>query len=170
MSVLENGPVVVMGIAMLLGPVPAMAGPFETIFSGGTGCYRRVYDRAHLKAHPLQRTIEIEIGYRPQPADRRGTESGLVQIYLFSRYRGDAKPLAGGHEAYCRPDGRTTSCSVDGDAGGFFLTPLGRRSVRLEIKDRLTIETDTDFVDMQASDDRTFVLYRQPVSACTGIR
>lgn len=169
-ATLGKGLALAAGLATLLGTMPAQAGPREAIFSDGTGCYRRVYGGAHLRAHPGQRTVAIELGYRPRPSDRREADSSPVQVYLFSRYRGDTKALAGGHEAHCRADGHATTCSVDGDAGGFSLTAIGNGAVRLRIGDRLTIETDTDFVDMHASDDRTFVLRRLPATACTPIR
>lgn len=40
-------------------------------------------------------------------------------------------------------------------------------AIRLDIDEQLTIETDYEFVDMRASDDRSFVLKRLQASACT---
>ena len=159
------------GVLLAVGGGGALAAEtgFSAVFGDAPirGCYRRDYDRAHLASHPRQRTRSIEIGYRPLPADRMDEHNFPLQLFLFSRFKGERGAPGGGHEIYCASDGPKVGCSAEGDAGHFTLTPLGNGAIRLDVNERLTIETDRDFVQMRASDDRSFVLKRVSASACT---
>lgn len=89
--------------------------------AGARACFRRAYDRAHLKAHPKQAVTEMRfrIAYyihEPDEFAPKGQRNYYFEV--LAKLREQPKPLSAMGE--CRPtgDGKAIFCGVDCDGGG----------------------------------------------------
>lgn len=131
------------------------------MFPGPDRCYARVYSADHLASHPAQRVTRIAIS----PDFRIAAPQFAVQLRLTLR-----GPAGGAVEAtgYCENEGGSTIyCGLEGDAGGFQITPAKGGAIIISVSSLgMSFETDTDFVTLERDkgDDRSFLL--RPV-ACS---
>ncbi|MES2540716.1 MAG: hypothetical protein V4720_05055 [Pseudomonadota bacterium] len=140
--------------------VPALAqSPQDRMFPDQANCYARIYAPEHLAAHPKQRVTEMRLSPDVQIAapllalhievTLRGTPGGAFEFY-----------------GYCENEGETTLyCAMEGDAGGFTLTPARSGAVLLTVSSLgMSFENDAGFVTLEhkKGDDRTFLLQPSP--------
>ncbi|WP_168166096.1 hypothetical protein [Bosea sp. PAMC 26642] len=156
---------------------------------GKAGCFRRVYDAAHLARNPDQTVIRIELSRGPTELKREaidGPEAPQIGLRLSTRTRTGAG--AGPEALDCH--------SRDADEGSNGKTILqcgstcgrGSLDVVIESADRVTLriggtvkgrfitdavglgrrcDSDSDVVWLgDAGGDRVFVLERAPVEEC----
>jgi len=158
--------------ATVAGPGPAVAqGAFAALFAapGGSGCWTRSYDAAHLAARPRQRVTSIVIAYRPVMQSKQKSTAGKFEVGIGLRVKGDGELYS--RVAYCQPAGAGFSCSLESDGGRINLSADGARGLRLSTT-RIGIEGSKRFIEVggAASDDSTFVMQAAPASACAALR
>lgn len=122
-------------------------------------CWRRLYDNAHLAAHPDQMVTEIAFG--PSATLLRDAAGHLV-YNLEVRLRGQDWPAFA--LAYCAGAG-AMDCALEGDAGVFTVEPDGR-SILIRVGEYgLWLEGPGGMFELSAvrGDDRLFRL--DPVEA-----
>lgn len=135
---------------------------FVTIFAnaqGGTPCYGRTYDDAHLKAHPEQKVRRIEIDMDKTDANERENTAERFELGIAVMTTKSSEWY--GNAAYCKAGAESAECYIDGDGGKFKLTAAGDGAVRLESGDYgIGFEGAKDFIELKgdSGDDRVFVL------------
>lgn len=147
-------------VAILTLNTPALAqSPQDRMFPDADTCYARIYTQDHLAQHQAQRVTAIRLSPEFQIAD---PHLGLhVELVL----RG---PRGGAFEGYgyCENlGGETLSCLMEGDAGGFTVTPAKGGTVLVTVSSRgLSFENETGFVTLESKkgDDRRFLLRPSP--------
>ena len=149
-----------LGLAM-----PASAASFyDTWIDGGAGapCYARVYDAAHLAAHPRQRLTRFVLRESSLGAPLKSDEFELT--FAFNLKRVDDTYQS---EAICRDAAVAVHCQVEGDGGDFTLRadPSG---LLLTVGKFLQVEGSNSFSPDLAvgGDDRVIRLFRVPTEAC----
>lgn len=81
--------------ATLAGPAVRAGTPFDELIKqekGSAACFARIYDAAHLRSHPRQKTTAITVWLRyenPGP----GVDGLALAVSLGMARRGDPKPL-----------------------------------------------------------------------------
>lgn len=145
---------------ILAGGVAVQAdSPQEQMFRGADSCYARSYSDDHLAKHPAQRVTRITIGPDFSSADP------LLVVHLTVDLRGVP---GGAFEAYgsCENNGgHTLYCGMEGDAGGFQITPAQKGGILIEVSSLgMSFENDAGFATLErnSGDDRSFLL--QPVA------
>lgn len=129
------------------------------MFPGPDSCYARSYSDDHLAKHPAQRVTRITINPDFTIADP------MLGVHLKLRLRGVP---GGAFEAYgyCENNGsHTLYCGMEGDAGGFQITPAKKGGILIEVSSLgMSFENDTGFATLEkkSGDDRSFLL--QPVA------
>lgn len=129
------------------------------MFPGPDRCYARVYTDAHLAKHPAQRVTRISIRPDFTIADP------MLGVQLKITLRGVP---GGAFDAYgyCENEGgHTLYCGMEGDAGGFQITPEKTGAILISVSSLgMGFENDTGFATLERStgDDRSFLL--QPVA------
>jgi Bacterial SH3 domain len=125
------------------------------------GQYMRVYDRAHLAAHPDQVVTLVDLSIVRSSGHYRHN------FTLHVRLRGRDETLK--TEGYCEKDGRGLRCMVECDGGGIRIEPRGYHVMMyLERIRMVTCSQDIDSVIDSGEevrggkDDRTFRLYPVP--------
>lgn len=133
--------------------------PQEQMFPGTDSCYARRYSDDHLARHPAQRVTQIAISPDFTIADP------LLGVHLTLSLRG----VPGGtFEAYgyCENNGgHTLYCGMEGDAGGFQITPAKKGGILIEVSNLgMGFENEAGFATLErnSGDDRSFLL--QPVA------
>lgn len=151
------------GVALCAAPRANAADDFfATLFAnaqGGTPCYGRTYDDAHLKGHPQQKVRRIEIDMDKTDSNER--ENTAEHFELGMAVMTTKSNEWYGNAAYCKAGADSAECYLDGDGGKFKLTPAEGGAVRLETGDYgIGFEGATDFIELKADsgDDRVFVL------------
>ena len=157
-------------------PAGAAGGLFESVFlkaDGGRPCYARMYDAAHLKAHPRQTVSAIEVGFDPKDAESDGNSPAKFVLRFGFQLKGSHKWY--GDAAYCAVKGTHFYCYLDADGGEFNLTPHGD-ALRLDVINRGGIDAgnnqinveDEDFVGFgkPGGDDLSFVLPHATHAVC----
>ncbi|MFO1203645.1 MAG: hypothetical protein U1E58_13515 [Tabrizicola sp.] len=130
------------------------------MFPGPDSCYARAYSDSHLTQHPKQLVTEIAV----QP-DFSAADPMLV-LHISLRLRG--LPPAGPFEAYayCENEGgHTLYCAMEGDAGGFQITPRKNGAILIAVSsDGMSFENSTGFATLRRNtgDDRNFLLTPTP--------
>ncbi len=125
-------------------------------------CWRRVYDNAHLAAHPEQMVVEIAFG---PSSTLIGDAAGHVAYNLEVRLRGQDWPAFA--LAMCAP-GKGMGCVLEGDAGQFTIEPDGR-SILLRVgADGLWLEGPGGLFELSSirGDDRLFRLDPTEPAGC----
>jgi hypothetical protein len=146
-------------LILLSGPTAEAQSPQDLMFPGGIRCYEREYGKGHLARHPEQRVTRITL--MPDPI----SEAPRFAVDLRLGLRGNP---AGAFEAHaiCENNGASTLyCAMEGDAGGFQLTPAKNRSILLSVSSLgMSFENDAGFVMLErdSGDDRSFVLRQIP--------
>lgn len=139
---------------------PSLAkSPQELMFPRSDSCYARKYGAIHLANHPDQRITRFAVSpdYFSDPPnlalelrlDMRGDGGGALRAY-----------------ATCENEGADTLyCAMEGDAGGFQVTPAKNGSILVSVSSLgMTFETATGFVTLERSkgDDSSFILRPVP--------
>lgn len=159
-------------VPALLGAVPASAGEAEqrvlygrTLAKGelGWACFSRVYDDAHLRAHPAQNvTAMTMLAYRP---DWPGADASILNFE--ARLRKGREPLQFSGE--CRgADGGGLACGIECDGGTFGIKPSGPGAMLVDLPASPGLCDGGDNADGAGfgADDRRFRLDRADMSAC----
>ena len=154
---------VAVGTAFLAAPSAQAADDFfTTVFAkaqGGTPCYGRTYDDAHLKSHSQQTIRRIEIDMDKADANDRLNTSENFELGIAVMTTKSSEWY--GNAAYCKGGAQSAECLLDGDGGRFKLTAASDGAVRLETGDYgIGFEGEKDFIELKADsgDDRVFVL------------
>jgi hypothetical protein len=151
-------------------------------------CFGRVYDGAHLSAHPKQRVTSFHLArefredrnleFEPTPAqelkDQDGTD-GRVNVSAYVRFR-DRKGVYS-NALSCAKDDKTVRCMIDCDGGSFNLKPAGQ-SLLLENEGFVVVggcgasedEQENEEHVSPGADDKVFRLDPKPVAACAAER
>lgn len=145
------------GLALAAGALPALAqSPREQMFPTDDSCYARDYSDQHLQSHPAQRVTAISL------TPYTGTASDpLLQLWVKVSLRGQP---GGDFEAlsYCENNGAATLyCGMEGDAGGFAVTPEKNGAVMVTVSSLgMGFENHSGLVtlDRESGDDRSFLL------------
>ena len=129
--------------------------PQEQMFPGPDSCYARSYSDDHLTKHPAQRVTQIAISPDFTIADP------MLGVHLTLNLRG----VPGGAfeaYAYCENEGGDTLyCGMEGDAGGFQITPAKQGGILIEVSSLgMGFENEAGFATLErnSGDDRSFLL------------
>jgi hypothetical protein len=129
------------------------------MFPDASTCYARVYADAHLAKHPAQRVTRMRLTPDFQIADP------LLGLHVELNLRG----VPGGWFegiAYCENAGsKLLDCTMEGDAGGFSVTPARDGAVLLSVSGLgMSFENAGGFATLEADqgDDRNFLLRPSP--------
>lgn len=152
-------------VAGLLLPGLALAqGLRERAFypaDGGSGCFLRQHDAAHMASHPGQQVKTIALGRTEyQPEDPRV----IVRVMAMTRA---GQYLTG--MASCGGEGDRMMCHMEGDAGRFSLSAGRDGALRMDIApEGISFAGDQGAytIDGSAGGDRSFLLPPVPADAC----
>jgi hypothetical protein len=166
-EIMLKGPVrgTLAALLMLIAASPVRADSIRSLFGDGTqsGCFKRIYSKAHLAKHPGQRVKMIEFAYAPatDPAYREtaGPIAYGVSLTLRSGRQGRL-----GNVALCRNEGSTVQCGLEGDGGAFSLSETNGK-LTMSVINAFVFETEKDFISL-GEDDRVFVLNRVAARNC----
>ena len=141
---------------LIYAALPALAkSAQEQMFPGATSCYARSYSKDHLAKHPEQRVTKIAV------MPDHSTPSPRLGLRLLVTLRGVP---GGDYEAfaYCENEGVSTLyCSMEGDSGGFQITPAKKGAVLITVSSLgMGFENEDGFITLERSqgDDRSFIL------------
>ena len=129
--------------------------PQQQMFPGTDSCYSRSYTKDHLAKHPAQRVTQISVSPDFSIAEP------MLGLHIQLRLRGVP---GGAYEAYgyCENEGgHTIYCGMEGDAGGFQITPAKNGAILLTVASYgMTFENENGFSTLErtAGDDRSFLL------------
>ena len=139
-------------------------------------CFTRVYDAAHLKAHPYQHVVEIRISAHYDPVERPRKDSDTPRskwgYAIHSRLRdGKLKTFLDDGSCWFRGDaGFKIRCNAACDSGDDFVMRPDGKSARLTSKDDLVHPeyTEPGAPEKLAAkaDDSDFRIYRAKDSLC----
>jgi hypothetical protein len=152
-------------------------------------CFGRVYDAAHLRAHPKQRVTsfhllrdftpdnnaESEPQSREELLDADGSD-GTIGVTAYLRLR-DRKGVYSNHFSCRRNDKGGVFCGIDCDGGSFIARTSGN-SLLIENQGFVVVggcgasdEDNENPVSIRpGADDKTFRLDKQPLDQCTALR
>lgn len=129
--------------------------PQQQMFPGRDSCYARTYTKDHLATHPAQRVIEIAVLPDFTIADP------MLGLRVLVRLRGVPGGAFEGF-AYCESEGASTLyCGMEGDAGGFAITPAKNGAILIHVSSHgMSFENDAGFATLERNqgDDRSFIL------------
>lgn len=152
-------------------------------------CFGRVYDPAHLSAHPRQRVTAFHIArefkadpnseYEPTPeSEARNADGsdGRISVTAYVRFRDRKGVYANGLSCW-KTDGAKVLCGIDCDGGSFALRPAGQ-SLLLDNNGFVVVggcgasedEQENEEHVLPGADDRTFRLDPKPFAACMAER
>jgi hypothetical protein len=147
-------------------------------------CFTRVYDAAHLKAHPYQHVVEIRISAHYDPVERKLADSDAPRAKwgyaIHSRLRdgriktfkdeGSCSFFAPGTRLFNDNVSYSLLCNPACDSGDLFVIDPDGKSAKLRQKDDLV---HPEFTEPGApeklaakADDSVFRLYRAKDSLC----
>lgn len=135
---------------------------FDTVFAnvqGGTPCYGRSYDDAHIKEHPQQNVQRIEIDF--DKASAGGVVNTPERFELGFALMLTTSSEWYGQVAICKAAADSADCYLEADGGRFKLTNAGDGALKLETGNYgIVIEGSVDAASLSGSegDDRVFVL------------
>ncbi|HLQ18468.1 MAG TPA: hypothetical protein VK146_05765 [Tabrizicola sp.] len=143
---------------MLLTPALADS-PQDKLFPDATRCYARSYSADHLAQHPAQRVTQLRLS----PDFRIGKPLLVLKVDLSLRGT-PGGPFEG--YGYCETKGDDTLyCGIEGDGGGFTVTPARNGAILLTVSSLgMSFENAAGFVtlDRETGDDRSFMLRPSP--------
>jgi hypothetical protein len=142
-------------LAMCLALPVAAKSPRDQMFPAESWCYARSYSKAHLAEHPVQQVTDIAL------TPDRGTDSDpMLRLVLKLKLRGLDEVFEA--VSYCENEGGDTLyCAVEGDGGGFAVTPAKGGAVLMTVSSYgVGIEGATGFVALERNrgDDRSFLM------------
>ncbi|MDH4987555.1 hypothetical protein QEZ47_18940 [Aminobacter anthyllidis] len=146
--------------------------------AGARACFGRVYDAAHLKAHPQQRVTEMQFRlayyiHDPDEFSPKGQRNYYFEVLARLRGHKQPKPLTAMGE--CRPteDGKAIFCGVDCDGGGVMVKRSGDGKIMVDLEAlgrlRMTVDCgeDEDGIEVTSgADDKRFLLSKLPDAEC----
>lgn len=139
---------------------PAFAqSPQDRMFPDASSCYSRTYSADHLAQHPAQRVTEIRLSPDFQIA------APLLGLHVEMRLRGTPGGAFEGYGSCENEGGDTLFCGMEGDAGGFAVTPAKDGAILVTVSRLgLSFENEAGFVTLEKDkgDDRTFLLRPSP--------
>ena len=157
---LEGGEAVKVSGAVLAGAVVLASGAArtESVLArfGGSSCFARIYDKAHLARHPDQNVRTIALS-----RSSAGVSGGKTALILNFKVRQSGETYSG--EAICSPRGSDATCTLEGDAGRFSLAAKGDDLSMTVV--RVSVEGEKDFAEFGA-DDRVFLLRKAASVRC----
>ncbi len=141
--------------AILMLPALAQAqSPQDKMFPRGDLCYARNYGALHLGQHPEQRVTRFSIS----PDFVTAAPALALELRLDMRGAGGGAFTA---YAVCENEGDVLYCTMEGDAGGFQITPARNRAILVEVGSRgMSFENEGGFTTLERNrgDDRSFLL------------
>lgn len=126
------------------------------MFPGASSCYARTYSKDHLAKHPAQRVTKIAVS----------PEAGSTDRYLTLHVNIALRGVPGGQfeaYAYCENEGGHLYCGMEGDAGGFQISPAKGGAILVEVSSLgMGFENGSGFavLERNSGDDRSFLLQR----------
>jgi hypothetical protein len=163
-------------VLMAVTAAPALAADdlYTRTFAGvdaGKPCYLRVYDDAHLKAHPKQTVrrifIDFDVDARSDETRKNGADDFEAGIgFMLKR-----SPEWYGQALACKTAGAHFECYLEADGGTLTLTPRGdalRLTVTGGAGSDIHAEGEKDFGEFggPGTDDRVFLLRRGDRKTC----
>ena len=158
-----------LAVIALLIPVHALAADaappasfFDQWFAnaqGGTPCYGRSFDDAHLNAHTKQLVRRIEIDMTKSNASGIANTAERFELGFGLMLAKSAEWY--GQAAICKSSEASADCFLEGDGGRFKLTPMPDGALKLETGDYgIALEGASDTIALSGSDgdDRVFLL------------
>jgi hypothetical protein len=145
-------------------PVHAAGTFYDRYVIGADGippCYARTYTGEHLAEHPRQKVTEF---FLTGSAVDDGRPPRSFTMDFGFRLKGSSDVF--GAVAVCAARGDGATCLVEGDGGGFTLTPRPD-GLLVTVEERLEVEGAESFSpDLHDSDDREFRLYASAPEVC----
>ena len=157
-------------VAVLIPGANAEAGFLDEAFAatkeGRVSCYARQYDDAHLKSHPRQKTTFFSVAMLAENADGRGNSAEDFQLQVGVEAKGGKERYYG--HAYCKADGETANCFLEGDGGRMTLKPADGGRIRVEAGNYGLAFEGSDFLQIGAeeSDDNVFLIDKSTDGLC----
>jgi hypothetical protein len=146
--------------------------------AGRKGCWRRVYDAAHLASHPRQTVAEMTFFLRVKAYDAKGNEVALNPDHVFYNFalatkrRDEAKARVTSGD--CSGEA-SMQCVVDCDGGGAVIERASKGEglvLKLEgegIAFGNDCDTQRGTFLAPGADDKVFLLEAQPIAACAAL-
>lgn len=144
-------------ILMFANPAGAQS-PQDRMFPDPATCYARVYTAQHLSQHPEQRVTTMRLSPDAQTDDPRLVLQ--VQVVMRGTSGGDFEGFG-----YCENQGGELYCAMEGDAGGFSISPARDGAILVAVSSLgLSFENEAGFVSLtkDKGDDRSFLLRPSP--------
>jgi len=144
---------------------------YFTGVDGGSPCYVRVYDDAHLKSHPKQTVrrifIDFDVNTRSDETRKNGADDFEAGISFMLKRSSEWY----GQALSCKTARDHFECYLEADGGTFTLTPRGnmlRLAVTGGAGSDIHTEGEKDFGTFGApgSNDRVFLLPRGDRAMC----
>jgi hypothetical protein len=179
-------PAIALVAAIAVLPVPAAAEARNPIFAADKeACFGRVYDRAHLTAHPQQKVTSLHVlrslgerreaeNWQPDQRDeliKRFREDGQADVVAFVTFRDRRGPSY--NSLTCnKEDPKGVRCSIECDGGSFNLKRINAGAVLLENAGFILVPCAEEPAEGQqvefkpGKDDKVFRLDSKPVAAC----
>lgn len=138
-------------------------------------CFTRVYDAAHMKAHPYQHIVEIRISAHYDPVERPRKDSDTPRskwgYAIHSRLRtGKIKTFLDDGACWSRPKSSAILCNAACDSGDNLVIAADGKSAKLGVKEDLVHPewSGPGVPDNLAAkaDDWDFRIYRAKDSLC----
>ncbi len=167
----------VTGAILMACPAAAQA-VFELVprTEGATACWQRVYDEAHLLAHPDQTVTAMTLGagfYRLEDAPPE--DSGNTLFGMAVTLRDGTKGTTSG---VCWSDGSELRCGVECDGGGVVVSGARNGSALIDLGTTGYIRMEGEcggYGEMESFalepglDDKTFLLGKVDAKVCKGL-
>jgi hypothetical protein len=140
---------------------------------GWNGCFRRVYNAAHLAAYPGQTVTSIAVSMKPSTSlDFWYGRPWIANAQLIITVRGKKMKYLG-YNADCVATAGGLDCPMEEDAGTFTLARWGAgvkivvtQDLRLNQAGQASDESNGPFVRVDNPEDRTFLLPPAPAGGC----
>jgi hypothetical protein len=133
-------------------------GPQDLMFPHRDTCYMRDYGPDHLASYPAQRVVKFALIQTTE-----GVPAGMLGLWVRLTVRNSPAGQRFDGIGYCAADGpKRLSCTMEGDAGSFTVTPAKNGAVLVEVCPQgVSFEGGNGFETLESDrgDDRTFILY-----------
>lgn len=146
---------------MCAGVAPLSARPLEKeIPVSGSVCYERIYDAAHLKAHPKQEVTRFKLDLT---SNRQENGEEMISAIAEISVKGKSAPYD--LSAVCKPKGSGLNCIPEWDAGTYSITRDGDGSLLVTNNKMIFNPYDYDTEDQAdgaitlRGDDKAWRLY-----------
>jgi hypothetical protein len=171
-------------ISMQLSLVPLLAAPLmlaattvvraESLLPNRDTCWERIYDDAHLKAHPKQQVVRIRLFHLPSRWPQPASGVTFVELEMNLRVRTHGSNAfdysLGG---FCQPSGGGLRCEPEWRAGSWRVEPGANGSLIVR-NDDITVnpspsaaeERSKDAVTLKAANDEASWLLQRMSGPC----